>query len=132
MFLCKPSTDEEIANALNDMSPTKAHAGDSMLTLFYQTYWHIVGSNFCRFCLDFLNGARSLSTLNHTNIVLIPKRDNPSNITHFRPISPCYVLYKIISKAIVNRLQLIMPHCINEAQGAFVPSRLITDNVVVA
>ncbi|KAA3474276.1 reverse transcriptase [Gossypium australe] len=122
---------KEIVNALKDMSPTKTTGGDDILALFYQTYWHIDGSDVC-LCLEFLNIARSLSALYHTNIFLISKRGSPSNMTHFRPIKLCNVLYKIISKAIMNRLQLIMTRFIGEKQSAFVSGRLITDNVIVA
>lgn len=54
------------------------------------------------FCLGILNDGNCLDDINRTNIVLIPKQREPRDTTHFRPISLCTVLFKIISKAMVN------------------------------
>ena len=42
--------------------------------------------------------------LNTTYLTLIPKVDRPSNFGEYRPIALCNLLYKLITKIILDRL----------------------------
>lgn len=82
--------------------------------------------------MQVLNEGLDFKPLNVTNIVLIPKILNPSNLKNFKPISLCNVLYKVITTMIVNWLKYVISKCINNSQSAFTLGRLIFDNVLVA
>jgi hypothetical protein len=130
--LSKPFQRQEMDYALKQIGPLKAPGPDSMSPIFYQTFWDSIGNDVSSAILSCLNSGSILKSINHTYIALIPKKQNPTKVTDFRPISLCNVLYKILSKVLTNRLKSILPHIISETQSAFVPSRLITDNILVA
>ncbi|GMI85899.1 hypothetical protein HRI_002259200 [Hibiscus trionum] len=123
---------DEVWLAIKEMSPLKASGEDGLGAVFYQKFWHIVGDDVSSFCLSALRGEIPLQSINRTHIVLIPKTDAPTRLAQYRPISLCNVLFKIISKVIANRFQKALSVCIDTAQSAFVPNRLITDNIIVA
>ena len=130
--LVREFTASEVEIAIKQMAPTKAPGPDGMPPVFYQKFWHVVGSDVTKAVLSCLNSGRILKSINHTFITLVPKVKSPERVTEFRPISLCNVIYKLISKVLANRLKLILPRIVSDSQSTFVPGRLITDNVLVA
>ena len=55
-------------------------------------------------------------SLNTTFISLIPKKVDANNIRDFRPISLIGSIYKLLSKILANRLQLVLDNVISESQ----------------
>ena len=60
-----------------------------------------------------------LHKMNYTHIVLIPKKNDPKQMSDYRPISLGNVVSKVLSKVIVNRLKLVLPNVIFDAQITF-------------
>ena len=113
------------------MCPTKASGPNGLHTMFFQKHWQIVGIRVIKTCLHILNEQGTLESLNHTFIALTPKIEKTKAVSDFRPISLCNVVYRIITKAIANKLKPILTHIISSNQSAFIPDRLITDNVII-
>ncbi|XP_042988698.1 uncharacterized protein LOC122316231 [Carya illinoinensis] len=116
--LLKDFTSEEVKAALNQMHPTKSPGPD--------------GNEVTSAVLQALITSTIPSSLNLTFITLISKKCKPKMISKFRPISLCNVVYKLISKVLANRLKQVLDVVISTSQCAFVPSRIISDNILIA
>lgn len=66
------------------------------------------------------------------NIILISKKKCPETMVDLGPSSLCNVLYKVISKVLANRLKEVIDKVISNTQSAFIPGRLITDNIMIS
>ncbi|XP_042939342.1 uncharacterized protein LOC122274363 [Carya illinoinensis] len=130
--LSKQFTAEEIKDALFQMNPMGAPGPDGFSALFYQSHWEVIGEDITKAALEILNEGGEIAPINNTFIVLMPKIKNPQKVLEYRPIYLCNVIYKVVSKVLSNRLKEILPLIIATTQRAFIPGRMILNNVIVA
>lgn len=110
---------KEVVDVVKNMAPLKTSGMDDFPALFFQKYWRIV-VEVTQYCLDALNRRKDIGVVNCTSIVLNPKISETQDMSQFWPISLCNVIYKVISKIVVNRFRLVIGRCIDEAQAACV------------
>lgn len=130
--LTRPVTEKEIKDAILAMNPDKAPGPDGMTAAFYRQHWNAIKPGLLSFINHFFEHNHLDPKLNQTHICLIPKIENPITIKDYRPISLANVAYKTVSKILAERLKPWLNSIISENQTAFIPERLITDNVLIA
>lgn len=114
------------------MNSEKAPGPDGMTPSIYRQHWDAIKSGLISFIKLFFEKNRLDPKVKQTHICLIPKIENPITIKDYRPISLANVAYKTISKILAERLKPWLNVIITENQSAFIPERLITDNVLIA
>lgn len=100
------------------MHPLKALGPNGLPALFYQKYWHVVGTDVSRMVLDILNNGKDPSVINNIFITPILKCKNPKTPKDFFPISLCNMVMKIVTKTISNRIKKILLEVIDAKQNA--------------
>jgi hypothetical protein len=125
-------SEKEIGDALFQIGPLKAPGPDGLPARFFQRNWGLLKNEVCAAIKNFFKDGKLPDDFNLTKIVLIPKSADASDLAEYRPISLCNVIYKIISKCMVNRLRPHLHNLISENQSAFLPGRLISDNALIA
>lgn len=113
MALMCPVSDDEVWKAVNGIGALKSPRSDCIHASFYHKCWDVIGHSVISLVKYFFTNGSSLRLINHTNITVIPKVENPEIVSNFRPISLRNVTYKIITKLMVNRLKPILDTCIS-------------------
>lgn len=131
-LLCAEFSDEEISSAIFQIGPLEAPGPDGLPGRFFQKNWGLLKEDITAAVKEFFRTAHMPEGVNDTSIVLIPKKPQPEHLKDFQPINLCNVIYKVVSKCLVNRLRPYLKDLILENQSAFVPGRLITDNALIA
>jgi hypothetical protein len=107
MFFCRPFSEKEVKEALDQMEKNKAAGPNKILIEFYQSCWSIIRFDIMQLFDDFYNQKVDVSRLNYGIITLIPKLREASKIQQFRPICLLNCLYKLITKTLIIRLETV-------------------------
>ncbi|KAG7588504.1 Zinc finger CCHC-type superfamily [Arabidopsis suecica] len=127
-----PFSSEEIREAFFSLPRNKSSGPDGFSAEFFTGCWSVIGLEVIEAVSEFFTSGSMLKQWNATTLVLIPKLSNASKAADFRPISCLNTLYKVISKLLAKRLQQILSKVISSSQSAFMPGRLLGENVLLA
>ncbi|XP_074305021.1 uncharacterized protein LOC141639953, partial [Silene latifolia] len=130
--LCAIPTNAEIKTVVFSIPDDKSPGPDGYSSCFFKASWAIIEEDMCKAVKDFFFSGKLLKQFNCTNLVLIPKVDNPVTVKEFRPIACCNVVYKVISKLLCNRLSQVLPYLISPSQSAFIKGRSIMGNILIS
>jgi hypothetical protein len=106
--LCKEFSDEEIGDAMLQIGPLKAPGPDGFPAKFFQKHWEFPREDIIRGVKRFFTIGHLPPSVNEMAIVIIPKKKEPKGLKDFQPISLCNVIYKVVSKCMVNRLRPLL------------------------
>ena len=115
----------KVKSTLFSIESSKTPGPDGFGAGFFKQYWEFLKKDFFNRIVEFFKNGHLLRQINHTFFALIPKRDNPSETHHFKPISLCNTVYKTISKILVSRVRPLLDRLVSPVQSAFVPGRSI-------
>nr|GEY79312.1 RNA-directed DNA polymerase, eukaryota, reverse transcriptase zinc-binding domain protein [Tanacetum cinerariifolium] len=131
-WMVREVTNNEIKYVMFDIGDNRAPKPDGYTSLFFKRAWKVVGSDVCDAIKEFFCTGQMLGEFNATLISLVLKIDTPNKVSDFRPIACCIVLYKCISKVITNMIKGALNKLVQINQSAFIPERLIQDNIMLS
>jgi len=111
------------------MEDNKSPGIDGLTSNFYKHFWPILGPDITQvFNYCFQHGLLT-RTQRRGIITLIFKKGDRTKLQNWRPITLLTTDYKILTKALANRLTNVLPTIINSDQTACIPGRTINDNL---
>ncbi len=120
---------EELEKALQSMQPGKAPGIDGLPVEFFKAFWSVLGEDLLQVLNDsFVKGCLPLSC-RRAVLTLLPKKGDLPDIKCWRPVSVLCSDYKMLSKALANRLAGVLEQVIQSDQTYCIRERSIFDNI---
>ena len=95
----------EVKRALFGINSYKKPGPDVVQARFFKYGWTLIQGPLLQFANQVCTNPNDIKDVNKTFVSLISKKDLGEVVADFRPISLCNIVYKIISKLIVNHIK---------------------------
>ncbi|XP_060200458.1 uncharacterized protein LOC132628710 [Lycium barbarum] len=130
LFCSIPSL-EEVRQVVFELAGDSASGPDGLSGLFYQSCWNIVSVDVHMVVKAYFEGHTLPKSITHTNLVLLPKKNEVETFSDMRPISLSNFINKIISRVLHENIDHFLPKLISVNQSGFVKGRNIIKNVLL-
>jgi len=131
-MLVENISEEEVKFVVWSCESSKSPSSDGFNFGFLKFCWEILKEDVLKAVNEFADRGSWPRGSNASFICLVPKVDNPQQLSDFKPISLVGCLYKIISKVLSLRLKKVMTKLIDIRQSVFLEGRGLLDSVLVA
>jgi hypothetical protein len=112
---------------LAEQGNKSASGMDRLSNCFIKKYWDLLRIPLHRYAIHCHGTGKLTQNFSTASIKLIPKKGDPSKIKNWRPISLLSCLYKVISRALNNRLKKASGYIFSRAQKGFTSDRHIQE-----
>ncbi|XP_059295557.1 uncharacterized protein LOC132048893 [Lycium ferocissimum] len=129
-LLVVPNADE-VKQAVFALNRDSACGPDGLKGTFFYACWHIVGPDVLNMVKAFHEGHTLPKSITHTNLVLLPKKQDVQTYADIRPMSLSNFINKVISRVVHGRLEGILPRFVSPNQSGFMKGRSIIENVLL-
>jgi Reverse transcriptase (RNA-dependent DNA polymerase) len=116
--------------ALKDMRSKTAGGPDGIGVPVVKKYWHLIRIPLSDYCKEMMRLNGMSPSFKTSLIKLILKKGDTAKIKNWRPISLLNVTYKVISKAINNRLKKVSEKILSRAQKGFTNNRYLQECII--
>lgn len=126
-----PLTDAELFNALKKLPKGKVPGIDGLPVEFFTAFWEDLKTSFSELVQSSSDLQSLPETMTTSIITLIFKKKSREDIRNYRSISLLCSDYKIIAKALAQRMKSVLPSIIHRDQTGFLKNRYIGENVTL-
>ena len=131
-LLVRAPSFKEIKQTVFSMNEHSTPGPDGSGGYFYKSFWDIIGQNVIEAVIEFFTTGKIFRNLNSNFMVLIPKQESAASLDNFRPIVIRNFIFKIITKFIADRLNIITSRIISLQQFGFICRRRIHNCIALA
>ena len=130
--LCEgPLSLEELTISVRQLKTGKAPGLNGLPVEFDRAFWDCLKDDLVQMVND-VNISGSLSSSQRTGVIrLLYKGGDRESLFNWRPMSLLNTDYKIISRALANRLKHVLPRLIHPNQTCCILKRTISDNCAI-
>lgn len=130
-ILRAPVSLAELSKAVKEMAVGKAPGPDGVIMEFFKLHWDLIKHDYLKMITEATASGNLPPVVTRGLIALLHKGDIRSRLTNWRPITLLNVGYKVFAKILQLRVQPILMEVISFDQSAFLPMRLILDNIML-
>jgi Reverse transcriptase (RNA-dependent DNA polymerase) len=129
-FLNYPISLQELDNSVEKAKINTAGGPDGFNNFFIKRFWHLFRNKLFNYANTCFRKGIVTDSFRTANVHLIPKKGDTRLLKNWRPISLLSCFYKVISRAVNERLKKISDIIFSRAQKGFTSSRYIHEVLI--